>query len=159
MFNLLLISKLAWEVSLPALTQPLLGPSLPGLPQSFHFSSRVLSLNYSSSTLPSLLRDTRCCKSLAVSMCPSPPRCLSNCTFTHSSKLLLRCWLAEGLIFVICILTTVHLLSTMAAEKMAFNLIETASTENQEGDERPPYSPQLLGRKLLWMANGELAGW
>ena len=47
----------------------------------------------------------------------------------------------------------------MAAERKAFELKETATGEAQEGEKRPSCSPQSLDRKLLWVANREIAGW
>ena len=46
----------------------------------------------------------------------------------------------------------------MATEKKACETMETAASEVQEGKEKTPHMPQLLGRKLLRVANRELAG-
>ena len=47
----------------------------------------------------------------------------------------------------------------MADEMQGLELMETGIDEVQEGKERPSPSSQALGRKLLWLANRELAGW
>ena len=161
MSNLLLISEPAEDVLLPVISTP--SWPVPSLVSVIPLLSlRVLSLNYSCSAPPSLmpLSETQGATNpllflhahLLLGVFPTVILCILQ-------KLPIMALIGRGPHASHLNINSRHLILIMAALKKGPELMETGIDEVLEGKERPPCSPQSLGRKLQWARNRELAGW